>query len=343
MNYRRISKIFGLTLATMIQACSASSSAISNPVSSNPPSPQANSQANAPINTQSQTANPPAAIATEIDADTKQNKTNLPQSCAIDSYTEFFENFVRGQDYSGNEMRYRFTAAYVQVRDYQNPSRLIEVMSRKNDEFSISLRDYRWVQLVPSNGSPYTRLKLEIKKIGKRMFRVDYIKAEFAYTGGESEGESLVRTEGAPNAYIFEHRNGCWYLTQKLQSQLSPSNNESNNRTNVSAISSQQAQKKIEANLVQQMPYADLRSQLIANNWFPITDQACKENTGGTAKICEEIPELESCSGDGYCLMNFGHRNGNKLSITTYGNYQDWNVQGQRSRLRITQWSFSRS
>ena len=188
--------------------------------------------------------------------------------------------------------------------------------------------------------SPYTRLNLEIKKTGEKTFRVDYIKAEFEYTGGESEGERLVRTEGAPNAYIFEHRNGCWYLTQKLQTQLSPSNNESNNRTSAIAVTSQQAQAIIEANLVKQMPYGDLRSQLIANNWSPTSNSMCKENTGGTATICEEIPELESCSGDGYCLMNFEHRSGNKISITTYGDNQDWDVQGQQSKLRVTQWAF---
>lgn len=237
MLYSRIIPLLGLALAATLQACSPSSSSAIVQSPSSSPSPQAtsqnisptnspdqsqaNPQINPETNSQSKFVNAPAAIATEVNPEVEaispQSQANLPQSCAIDRHTEFFENFVRGQDYQGNEMRYRFTAAYVQVRDYQDPSRLIEVMSRKNDEFSISLRDYRWVQLVPSQGSPYTRLNLEIKKVSDRMFRVDYIKAEFAYVGGESEGERLVRTEGAPNAYIFEHRNGCWYLTQKLQ------------------------------------------------------------------------------------------------------------------------------
>lgn len=209
MNYFQTSKLLGLTLVTIIQACNAPPSANVTDIA-----PSATIQATP----QNNPASSPSAIATENSPVLAQSQANLPQSCAIASHTEFFENFVRGQDYDGNEMRYRFTAAYVQVRDYQNPSQLIEVMSRKNDEFSISLRDYRWVQLVPSKDSPYTRLNLEIKKTNEKTFRVDYIKAEFAYEGGESEGERIVRTEGAPNAYIFEHRNGCWYLTQKLQS-----------------------------------------------------------------------------------------------------------------------------
>ena len=112
-----------------------------------------------------------------------------------------------------------YTADTIEVRDYENPSILIEVLSKKDDEFSISLRDYRWVQLVPSSvdNSPYTRLQIDLIRLNNNTFRVDYIKAEYAYDPQRGEEEYLVRIYGEPGAYIFEHRNGCWNLTQKLQ------------------------------------------------------------------------------------------------------------------------------
>lgn len=146
----------------------------------------------------------------------------VPAYCAPDEYKQFFENFVRGQDYQGRDMRSTYTANRIEVRNYENPSQLLEVMRRQDDEFSISLRDYRWVILVPSSidNSPYTRLKIDLRRVSQDRFRVDYIKAQYKYTGNitGTESEDLVKTYGQPGAYIFEHRNGCWNLTQKLRS-----------------------------------------------------------------------------------------------------------------------------
>lgn len=148
-----------------------------------------------------------------------QLQAALPNYCSPDEYKSFFEHFARGQDYQGNETRFTYTADTIEVRDYENPSILIEVISKKDDEFSIDLRDYRWVQLVPSSvdNSPYTRLQIDFIRFNNNTFRVDYIKAEYAYDPQVGEEEYLVRTYGEPGAYIFEHRNGCWNLTQKLQ------------------------------------------------------------------------------------------------------------------------------
>ncbi|MEA5542131.1 hypothetical protein VB834_24155 [Limnoraphis robusta Tam1] len=148
-----------------------------------------------------------------------QLQAALPNYCSPDEYKSFFEHFARGQDYQGNETRFTYTADTIEVRDYENPSILIEVISKKDDEFSIDLRDYRWVQLVPStvDNSPYTRLQIYFIRFNNNTFRVDYIKAEYAYDPQVGEEEYLVRTYGEPGAYIFEHRNGCWNLTQKLQ------------------------------------------------------------------------------------------------------------------------------
>ncbi|BBD54466.1 hypothetical protein [Planktothrix agardhii] len=145
--------------------------------------------------------------------------STLPQYCAPDEYKAFFENFVRGQDYQRNEIRLTYTADIIEVRDYENPSYLIGTLNKKDDEFSINLRDYRWVQLVPStiDNSPYTRLNIDLIRMNNNTFRVNYIKAHYAYDPkGEGE-EYLDYTYGKPGAYIFEHRNGCWNLTQKLR------------------------------------------------------------------------------------------------------------------------------
>jgi len=157
-----------------------------------------------------------------------ETKGNIPRQAAVpayctpDEYKQFFENFVRGKDYQGTDMRSTYTANRIEVRNYDNPSQLLEVMRRQDDEFSIDLRDYRWVMLVPStvDNSPYTRLKIDLRRVSKDTFRVDYIKAQYKYTGNTTgtESEDLVKTYGQPGAYVFQHRNGCWNLTQKLRS-----------------------------------------------------------------------------------------------------------------------------
>jgi hypothetical protein len=327
MNYR---KIVMMTIATLVQACASSPTTnIDNPQTLQRQiagSSGANTQvaASAANNQSNISSNEKPSIDKQNVETGKQSNASLPVSCAKDEYKSFFEQFVRGKDNQGNEIRYTYTAAYIQVRDYQDPSKLLETMSRKNDEFSIDLRDYRWVQLVPSqvDNSPYTRLKLDIKKVDDKTFRVDYIKAQYQYSGvGTNQEESLVRTYGEPNAYIFEHRNGCWNLTQKLQS-ISRSQSEPTT----------DSQAAIEAVVKKNMDYAELRNILLKNGWFPLVSPKCKTNVGGTATVCDSSPEVNSCSGDGYCLMHFVHEADNvKMSITTYGR-----------RWYVTQWSFSK-
>jgi len=327
MNYR---KIVMMTIATLVQACASSPTTnIDNPQtlqrqiagSSGENTQVAASAAN---NQSNSSSNRNSSIDKQNVETEKQSNANLPVSCAKDEYKSFFEQFVRGKDNQGNEIRYTYTAAYIQVRDYQDPSKLLETMSRKNDEFSINLRGYRWVQLVPSqvDNSAYTRLKLDIKKVDDKTFRVDYIKAQYQYSGvGTNQEETILRTYGEPNAYIFEHRNGCWNLTQKLQS-ISRSQSE--------PITDSQA--AIEAVVKKNMDYAELRNILLKNGWFPLVSPKCKTNVGGTATVCDSSPEVNSCSGDGYCLMYFVHEADNvKMSITTYGR-----------RWYVTQWSFSK-
>jgi hypothetical protein len=220
MNYQ---KLMPLILIGFTQACSVSSPSVSEsaPVSTKPnPAPTTKSetvrQSNEPtIETQT----------TERDyslGELQSKRANLPDFCAPDEYETFFEKFVWGKDEQGKDIRATYTTDRIEVRDYDNPDQVLEVLRRQDDEFSIDLRDYRWVQLVPSSvdDSPYTRLKLDVKRLNEATFRVDYIQAQYKYTGDVTgtESEELVQTYGNPGAYIFQHRNGCWNLTQKLRS-----------------------------------------------------------------------------------------------------------------------------
>ena len=93
--------------------------------------------------------------------------------------------------------------------------------------------------------------------------------------------------------------------------------------------------------LSKDMAYADLRRQVVTDGWQPLPDPQCKANVGGDAAICDQIPELESCSGDGYCVMHFA-RNAEKLIVYAYGMTEDWRVEGEQSRLRVTEWELGR-
>jgi hypothetical protein len=91
--------------------------------------------------------------------------------------------------------------------------------------------------------------------------------------------------------------------------------------------------------LSKEMAYGDLRRKVTADGWLPVPDPDCKVNVGGEANVCDDLTELESCSGDGFCVMRFA-RNGEKLEVYTQGMIEDWNAPGEASRLRVTEWEF---
>jgi intein/homing endonuclease len=75
-------------------------------------------------------------------------KSKVPEVCSLENDKLFFTSFVRGKNNRGID-RNTYTASKVEIRNYDDPSKILEV------------RD---------------------------------------------------------GAYIFEHRDGCWYLTQELRS-----------------------------------------------------------------------------------------------------------------------------
>ncbi|MGH8108383.1 MAG: hypothetical protein ACREO1_06655 [Arenimonas sp.] len=90
----------------------------------------------------------------------------------------------------------------------------------------------------------------------------------------------------------------------------------------IAVAGSDSASPQLEDKLKNGMAYQELREIVIANGWVPLVTPECKENVGGEAKICDQRPEVEACSGDGHCNMQFSHTSDRtKLRVGTYGDY----------------------
>ncbi|RDS80706.1 hypothetical protein [Dyella psychrodurans] len=104
-------------------------------------------------------------------------------------------------------------------------------------------------------------------------------------------------------------------------------------------------------------PYATIRKQLLTNGWQPVATAMCMANVvGGNYKdlcgkhpdlgncqLCQQMPELNVCSGDGYCNMQFRHADTPEIiRITTYGDTNGWNGANAAS-LIVTDWDFTKT
>ena len=118
----------------------------------------------------------------------------------------------------------------VEVRSDRNPQQLLATAPKQDyngsgNNFIIGLLDNLWVYLDPKiTDSNYPRLEVKFKNITREKVKVEYSQAEYVpITNGGAKKERLVRTFGKSGAYIFEHRLGCWQLTQELRSaKISP-------------------------------------------------------------------------------------------------------------------------
>jgi hypothetical protein len=221
------SRLSGLSLVSLalLQACTSLPKA-----SDAVPAPKPAVSAIAPEN--QRTAATPPVISSEplpiADARVQSDRAQSPkrpESCARENYGQFFWQFVKDNDMRNNPMRMPYSAASITVRDYQNPDQVLEVVEKQNYQgFKIDSVDYTLVYDDPTITDPKAkaRLKREVKRLDDNTFRVDYVRAEFE-TDSEAEDNNgkLIRTYGAPGAYIFEHQNGCWTLTQEYRSQIS--------------------------------------------------------------------------------------------------------------------------
>lgn len=99
------------------------------------------------------------------------------------------------------------------------------------------------------------------------------------------------------------------------------------------------AASSIDAAFVKGMAYADLRKRLIDAGWLPLRDPMCAQNMGGDGLACRALPEVESCSSDGYCNMRFADATeGKRIAIGTYGPYERWNTPGEEASLAVQSW-----
>lgn len=178
-------------LALLVQGCNASQ-------------PAAPAQIVAPAEP---TAAVPAAPArTAATAVPPGNRPPLPvEACArtADGFAAFFETIV-----SDAAVRAAYSAPTVEERDLRDPSKRVD---RPAEPFRLTLIDYRWTYDEPGKEpGDMAQVKLDLRRDGERM-RADFIKAEF------SADDEVIRTFGAPEAYVFEYTQRCWQLTQHLR------------------------------------------------------------------------------------------------------------------------------
>lgn len=96
------------------------------------------------------------------------------------------------------------------------------------------------------------------------------------------------------------------------------------------------------------MSYATLRSRLLSRGWMPLPDTQCRANVVGDnhatlcatdpqqCEPCEALPELSACSGTGHCTMQFQREDGQRLSISTYGDVHRRTTAGEPEDLAVT-------
>lgn len=90
--------------------------------------------------------------------------------------------------------------------------------------------------------------------------------------------------------------------------------------------------------------YAAARASLLKQEWLPLRTPACHTNVGGDAPICNTLPETDSCSGDGHCVMHFANPSSNEvLTVQAYGDAEHWNALGREGEFAVTSWSMQKS
>ncbi len=166
------------------------------------PEPAAAADPAAPTSAAPATATPapttPAAPAAQRPA--------LPQSACErteEGFSAFLEAIV-----ADPALRAAYSAPHVAERDLRDPSKPVE---RPSAPFRLVLIDSRWSYDEPDKQpEQLSRVKLELKPDGERM-RAEFIRAEF------SPDEDVIKTVGAPEAYVFDYTQQCWQLTQHLR------------------------------------------------------------------------------------------------------------------------------
>lgn len=103
------------------------------------------------------------------------------------------------------------------------------------------------------------------------------------------------------------------------------------------------------------MAYAAFRERVLAHGWTPRANPSCKTHLVGddasavcartpqltACRLCDDLPELQSCSSDARCLVRFGHPDSvQDLEARAYGEIDAWRDTGNDDGLQITTWEF---
>ncbi|MEE8628603.1 MULTISPECIES: hypothetical protein [Methylobacterium] len=120
-----------------------------------------------------------------------------------DGFGEFLNAIV-----SDPALRAAYSASPITERDLRDPARPV---ARPGEPFRVTIVDNMWFYDEPGRSTAkLARIKLTFKIDGNRM-RLGFVKAKF------SPEDDLIRTFGAPEAYVFEHIQGCWRLVEHLR------------------------------------------------------------------------------------------------------------------------------
>jgi hypothetical protein len=145
----------------------------------------------------------PAAAAKPAPGDARPALPSGACDRTEDGFAAFLEAIV-----SDPALRAAYSAPTVAEGDLRDPSRPVD---RPREPFRLALIDYGWSYDEPGKDpGQLARVKLDITPDGGRM-RVDFVKAEF------SADDEVVKTLGAPEAYVFDYTQQCWRLAQHLR------------------------------------------------------------------------------------------------------------------------------
>jgi hypothetical protein len=81
---------------------------------------------------------------------------------------------------------------------------LMDLKGLKPDPFVLRLQARQYAKLAFRDVTPHS-------------FRVDYADVQYLNSPYAKPAINWIETSEVHGAYVFEHRNGCWYLTQDLR------------------------------------------------------------------------------------------------------------------------------
>lgn len=154
-----------------------------------------------------------AGTRAQSESSTTGNKQNKLSHGACDksekSFSAFLNEYVNKRD-----LREHFMAHKIEIRSFSDPTKKIGIeTASQNQPFKIGLADHMWSYIEAGkekSPEPYALIQIEKKFYGESV-RINFVKAEF------TPEHDLIRTYGPMGAYIFEHKQGCWQLTQELR------------------------------------------------------------------------------------------------------------------------------